>query len=226
MKSWIAFAVLAAAVPAWAAAERLCDAARADLERVAQAQGLQAEVRCRPMTNRSLPEQAELRGLGLPTGATLKSGPWAWPVSVQSAAGRSYVQRVPVTAVVSGPAWVSTHDLSLGAQLQPGDVELQARRWPEGVEVEATDAPPQGRLRQALRAGEVLPRAALLPPGALQRGDPVTAVLAEGAMEIRLPAHLLAPARVGERARVQASGRTAALEGRLLDAQTLQVDSE
>ncbi|MBW8743385.1 MAG: flagellar basal body P-ring formation protein FlgA [Sphingomonas sp.] len=133
-----------------------------------------------------------------------------------------------MTVAWSTPAWVSRHDLSPGGLLQDGDVEVQSRRWPDGMPVTPAqeDARPVGRLRQAVRAGEFVTAAQLLPSDALVRGDHVTAVLTEGAMEVRMPAQLLASARVGERARVQVQGRPIALEGRLADAQTVKVDSE
>lgn len=156
-----------------------------------------------------------------------RTGPLTWPVRIVTASGGSHVQHVPLMAVWTAPGWAATRPLQPGAWLQANDVELRALRWPEGRVVAPVDAahPPTGRLKRALRAGEMLSPVDLLPSDAMQRGDPVTAVLAEGGVEVRLPAQLLAPARVGERVRVQASGRAVALEGRLLAGQILQVGS-
>lgn len=208
-------------------AESLCEAARADVERYAQHLGLQADVRCRGLVGRPVSSQAELQGMGPPEGVAPQSGPLAWPVRVTEDGVRAYVQRVPLTVIWTAPAWVAAHDLVAGARLQTDDLVLQDRRWPEGLRVQPAraDQPPLGRLRQALRTGDLISATALLPLDTLQRGDPVTAVLTEGAVDIRLPAHLLGPARVGERARVQVSGRSSALEGRLTDLQTLLVDA-
>ncbi|WP_457447652.1 flagella basal body P-ring formation protein FlgA [Roseateles sp. P5_E4] len=225
MKRVIVSAFCGLTVAACAQANPLCDAAEAGLERLAQSRGVTVEVRCRA-AGPSLPAGASLLAMEGAKGQFLRSGPMTWPVRVQLGGGRAYVQQVPVTVAWTAPAWVSTHDLGPGAALQPGDLELQSRRWPEGLAVQSADAQPQpsGRLRMALRAGEILSAASLLPSGALVRGDHVTAVLAQGAMEIRMPAQLLAPTRVGEIARAQASGRATPLEGRMVDAQTLVVN--
>jgi flagella basal body P-ring formation protein FlgA len=147
---------------------------------------------------------------------------------VQAPNAAAYVQHVPLTIAWSAPAWVSLRDLPPGQPLQADDLELQTRRWPAGLAVSPArdDARPTGRLRQAVRRGEFVTTAQLLPANALVRGDRITAVLAEGAMEIRMPAQMLSAARVGERARVQVQGRPVALEGLLADAQTVKVDSQ
>lgn len=213
---------------AYASGDPLCDVARAELERHAQANGMRVDVRCRAPGGYRPPASATLQAAPWPRDQRPRGGALTWPVRVVSANTRPYVRHVPLTAVWTAPAWVGTHALQPGAQLQPGDLELQSRRWPEGLTVQPADAehPPAGRLRQSLRSGDILDIAALVPSDMLQRGDHVTAVLIEGAVEINLPARLLAPARVGERARVQPNNRTEALEGRLMDPRTLKVDSE
>lgn len=217
-----------AALATRASADPLCDAARVELERYAQAQGLGVEVRCRTAGGPRVQVGAILQALSWPAEQLPRSGALTWPVRVSVGAARPYVRQVPLTATWSAPAWVAARALQQGAQLQSGDLLLQIRRWPEGWSVQPCDAehPPSGRLRQALRAGDLLQPMALAPEGTLQRGDHVTAVLAEGAIEIRLPAQLMGPARVGELVRAQASGRTTALEGRLMGGQILKVGRE
>lgn len=223
-------ALAALAVPhgASASGDRLCLAARSAVEQLAVAKGWQADVRCRASVGAPVAADAVLQAINPPEGAVLRSGPTTWAVRVQASAGVPYVQRVPLTVAWSAPAWVSRHELSPGALLQADDVEAQMRRWPEGMPVNPAreETRPVGRLRQAVRAGELVTAPLLLPMGTLVRGDRVTAVLADGAMEIRMPAQLLASARVGERARVQVQGRSVPLDGRLADAQTVRVDSE
>jgi len=198
--------------------------AQAAVERYAAERGWHADVRCRAAAR--VTEAAALQAVDPPAGTALRSGPVTWDVRVQVPNTAAYVQRVPLTVSWTAPAWVSLRNLTLGSQLQAADVELQTRRWPDGLRVNAarSDAPPSGRLRQAVRAGDLVTGDQLLPMDALVRGDRVAAVLAEGAMEIRMPAQLLAAARVGERARAQVAGRPVALEGVLVDAQTLKVD--
>ncbi|WP_457323190.1 flagella basal body P-ring formation protein FlgA [Roseateles sp. P5_E11] len=228
MNRAVVLAICGMTLAACAQANPLCDVAEAGLQRFAQARGLAADMRCRASVGQPLPADASLSAMDWPKGQVPRSGALTWPVRVQVGQGRSYVQQVPLSVAWTAPAWVGVRNLEPGAELQPGDLELQSRRWPEGMAVQAADAQaqPQGRLRSAVRAGDILTAAALLPAGALVRGDRVTAVLAQGAMEIRMPAQLLAPSRVGEVARAQATGRTTPLEGRLVDAKTLMVVSE
>lgn len=223
-----ALAALALVGEASADADRLCQAARAAVEQLASARGWQADVRCRGAAGKPVATGAVLQAVEPPRDLVLRSGPATWAVRVQVPGGAAYVQRVPLAVAWTAPAWVSRRDLAPGALLRDDDVELQPRRWPDGMAVTAArdEAPLSGRLRQAVRAGELVTATLLLPADARVRGDHVTAVLAEGAMEIRMPAQLLASARVGERARVQVQGRPTALEGRLADAQTVKVDSE
>ncbi|MDR7268223.1 hypothetical protein J2X20_000852 [Pelomonas saccharophila] len=212
------------AVP-FAQANPLCEAAQVGLERFARARGLTAEVRCRAAAQ-SVPGGVSMSAMELPRSPIVRSGPMTWPVRVQPGGGRTYVQQVPLTVAWTAPAWVSARDLRAGTELRSGDFELQLHRWPEGLVVQPADAQAQpfGRLRNALHTGDVLTSAALLPADALVRGDHVIALLVQGGVEIRLPARLLAPTSVGQLARVQASGRAAPLEGRLVDAQTLVVN--
>lgn len=222
-----ALAMLTCLQEASADADRLCQVARSAVEQFAATQGWQADVRCRASAGKAIPTGAMLQAIEPSQGASLRSGSVTWAVRVQSAHA-AYVQRVPLTVSWSAPAWISRRDLPPGAPLQADDLELQTRRWPAGVAVTAAreEAPPVGRLRQAVRTGDLVTATQLLPANALVRGDRITAVLAEGAMEIRMPAQLLASARVGERARVQVQDRPVALEGLLADAQTLKVDSQ
>jgi flagella basal body P-ring formation protein FlgA len=208
--------------------DRLCEAARGAVLHFAESRGWQADVRCRTPAGTAIPEQASLVAVDPPPVAPLRSGPTAWPVRVLAPGGSTYVQRVPLAISWRAPAWVSRRDLRPGEPVGSDDVALQSTRWPDGAALEPAreQTRPVGRTRQAIRLGDIVTPAQMLPAGALVRGDSITAVLSEGAMEIRMPAQLLAPARVGERARVQVQGRTAALEGRLADAQTLKVDSE
>lgn len=216
--AFIGLIVLASAVQADTLNERLCLEARLDAERVAQARGLQVEARCRTMA-RQPGSAAGVVGQGWPAGQALRSGPVAWPVRVQGGA----LLRVPLSLSWTGPAWVSERALAAGSSLRAADLRQVQLRWPEGQAVELAGAQaPSGRLRHALRAGEAITAAALLPADLLQRGDAVTLLLRDGALELRLPAQLSAPARVGETVRVQAQGRTELVQGRLTDAQTVE----
>lgn len=208
-------------------ATSLCDVAQEGLQRLAQVSGSTADARCREPA-RLLPAGAVMQPMEWPLGQVLRSGPVTWPVRVRLGNGYSYVQQVPLTVAWTTLAWVAARNLDPGVELQAGDLEMKPRRWPEGRAVQPAGgrSEPLGRVRSALRAGDIVTADVLLPSGALIRGDHVTAVLAQGGMEIRVPAQLLATSRIGDVARVQAAGRTSPLEGRLVDAQTLMVVSE
>lgn len=209
-------------------ADRFCTAAQDGLAQFAQARGLVADVRCRQSAATTLPRNAKLSSMASAHGAALRSGMLTWPVRVDDGNGRSYVYEVPLTVVLTAPAWVAARNLRPGADVQPDDVELKTIRWPEGLVVQVADpqSPPSGRLRLGQRAGDVLTTAALLTDGALMRGDAVTAVLTQGAIEVQMPARLQSPSRVGELVRAQVPGRLALLEGRLVSKQTLMVVSQ
>lgn len=229
MKTTVArFIWLMGPVAAFAAPASPCDVALQAAAQWAAARGWQAEATCRTMPSPRQSPGSTWLALPLPPLDPVRSGPLTWPVRVEGAGVRPYVQRVPLTVRWLAPAWVSQRNLAAGAELRPEDVAMALTRWPDGMVVAAADAdkPPQGRLRMPVRAGNLLTDAVLVPPDSAQRGDPVTAVLAQGGMELRMPGQLLSGARVGEKAKVQLSGRTAALDGVLADLRTVVVVTE
>ena len=203
-----------------------CDAARRELERHARDQGLQVEVRCRANAGVSLssagPSEKAVRASPWSPGVAPQSGALTWPVQISdgSAAGRT--RRIPLTVTWTGPAWVATRTLAPGAWLQDGDVTMRSMRWPEGVPVQPArgDQPPAGRLRLALHADDILLPHAFHAAGTVLRGDRMTAVLQQGAIELRWPAALLASSRIGQSGVARIVGRAAPAAGRIADAQT------
>lgn len=206
----------------------LCAEVRAAIEGFASRQGAsRAEVRCRPVTLRPISRLAKVQVDASPADGLPRSGNQVWPVRVQPERGPGYVWAMPVVVTWVVPAWVLARDQKAGDWLQAADLQMQEVSWPAGapVEVARADEPAQGRLRHALRAGALVRSADLIAVDALQRGDRVTVVLAGGGIEMTMPAHLLAPARVGQRVSVQADGRNAPLEGRLVDLTTVRVNN-
>lgn len=215
-------------VAALAAPASPCDAALEAAEQWASARGWRAEVTCRALASQARSAGKTGVALPLPTTEPVRSGSVTWPIRVEGAGTRTTIQRVPLTVRWWAPAWVTQRDLAAGAELKPEDVAVELTRWPDGMVVTAADAhkTPVGRLRAALRAGSLLTGTALMPPDSALRGDPVTTVLAQGGLELRLPGQLVSGARVGERVKVQLSGRTAAIEGVLADLRTVVVLTE
>ncbi|PTT78662.1 hypothetical protein DBR42_22970, partial [Pelomonas sp. HMWF004] len=78
----LALFALAALDDASADADRLCQAARAAVERLAASKGWAADVRCRAPGGRAVPASATLQVMDPPPGALLRSGPATWAVRV------------------------------------------------------------------------------------------------------------------------------------------------
>lgn len=215
---------------AWTEAS-LCAEVRAAIEGFALRQGgqgtVRAEVRCRPVTLRPISRLAKVQVELSPADGLLRSGNQVWPVRVQPERGPGYVLALPVAITWVTPGWVLARDQKAGDWLQATDLQIQEVAWPAGapVEMARADEPAQGRLRRTLQAGALVRSADLIAADALQRGDRVTVVLASGGIEMTMPAQVLAPARVGQRVTVQAYGRHAPLEGRLVDLTTVRVNN-
>ncbi len=218
--------------PAKAAAEPLteaglCAAVRAAAEGMAASRGAgwRAEVHCRPMSSRPNSGLATIQA-ERKEAERLVSGKQTWSVHVRPERGAAYVLALPVTIGWTAPTWALLRELKAGERLQAADLHLQEQTWPPGVAVEAarTDEPPQGRARRTLHAGEAVRAADLIALDTLQRGDRVTVVMASEGIELAMPAQLLAPARVGQSVRVQADGRSAPMEGLLVDLTTVRVN--
>ena len=208
--------------------ESLCAAVRAAAEGVVARNGAgwRAEVRCRAMNSRPISRLARIQAERTEAGRLI-SGNQTWPVQVQPERGPAYVLAMPVNISWIAPSWVIARDQKAGDWLQATDLQVQEIAWPAGVAVEPARAhePPQGRLRRALHAGEILRTADLLAADSLQRGDRVTVILAAGGLEMAMPAQVLAPTRVGQRVSVQADGRNAPMVGRLVDLTTVSVNN-
>ena len=212
-----------------AAAQTACESARLEIERQASSLGLAVVVRCRlPEPGRSEPRQAVAEPW--PQWMHPRSGPLSWLVR-EVAAERTpsqppRAQRVPLVVTWTGPAWVAVRDLLPGTAVQPEDFSLQQRRWPEGIEIStaAPGSPPSGRLRSRLNAGDMLLPAGLHPSGTVLRGDAVTVIAAEGAVEIRWPARMLVQGRVGQQGMAQGSGRSGPIQGRIVGPATLLLE--
>lgn len=134
--------------------------------------------------------------------------------------------RIVLQVTWIAPAWIATRSLNVGDALAPNDTRVVMHRWMDGVEVRAAaEQSPQGRLKRAVREGDVVQAEALVSTDGLLRGDRLEAVLVSGGVEIRTPVILLAPARIGEHVRVQPVGRTDVLAGLLADRATVQMEA-
>jgi flagella basal body P-ring formation protein FlgA len=203
-------------------ADVVCDNARRLVGDAASARELNVRLTCARVTPLRLPMgPVTWELLGSPPPLASGASRLALRVSV---AGRSSLTGLPVTLTVSSDAWVVQRDFAEGEVLRPNDVRRSAVEWPVGVApVPATPAPPVGRLRRALRAGDPVLPASLLPGDERLQGDVVTVEMRTHTVTLEVPAVLMADARVGQPARAQLKGRRVTVEGRLVDAGTLVV---
>lgn len=213
--------IASAAVPA---GDGICAHALAEVARAAAARGWQAEARCVGRLNARLPAAATLSVQPLPDDGPQRSGPLTLTVRAE-AAGQPVTHRVVARVIWIAPAWIAARALAAGDVLAENDLHVIPHRWPDGLTIQAAEGPPsQRRLKRAVRQGDAISADSLLPLDGLLRGDRLDAVLASGGVEIRTPVTLLAPARIGERVRVQPVGRADVLDGVLTDRTTVRME--
>jgi flagella basal body P-ring formation protein FlgA len=200
-----------------AVASGLCEHAREAVLRQAAERGWQATAQCRGTGSPPGLSDAEFVGVDTDRTPELRAGATAWPLKVRTQTGQARVQWVPLQLSLRSKAWVLVRDVQGGQALGAGDVELRWHNWAAGESpgVASFAATPSGRALRPLRAGQVIQPNLLASGDTAQRGDQVVLVIEEGPMELRLPARLLAPAKVGQEVRVQPLGRNEVLVGRL-----------
>ena len=197
-----------------------CALALAEVARTAALRGWQADARCVSRAPAHEVQSVE----PLAADADLRSGLLA--MNLRSSRPAQVASRMTVRVTWIAPAWVATRNLSQGVELQAQDLAVSLRRWADGQAIDAADAgrPLEGRVLRALRAGDPLLPTAWSPAGSVLRGDRVQAVMSGAGLEVRLAAWVVAPARVGERVRVQPSGGADVLVGVLQNDQTVRVE--
>ncbi|HSW06354.1 flagellar basal body P-ring formation chaperone FlgA [Aquabacterium sp.] len=217
MLAWFTTATAGALTDPCEMAERFVNDA------AAAAAGLSVTVRCRlPEADRVRAEHGQWR-LAEPIPALL-SGAGRIVVSVL-ASGRA-VQRiaVPVQLELRSAAWVASRNLLAGERLGTGDTELREIAWPTGQRpTVGGDTAPTGRARRAIAAGDPVSSAQLLGENTVAFGDPVSVSWASPALAIQAAGVLVTPGRVGDIVRVQLKDRRVTLEGRLVDASSVEI---
>ncbi len=196
--------------PAWGQeAQGACEEAQALLAQAAAAQRLEVSVACMP--GKGTGGEAGRWALEGPLPA-LVSGPARVALRPRSREPARALA-VPVVLTVRSTAWVARHDIGAGQPLGMQDLARQPIDWPVGVvPASGEELPPQGRARQAIRAGRAVGAAMVAAGDELMQGDPVTLHVRTGAMTIERPAVLVADARVGQMARVQIKGQREVVE--------------
>jgi flagella basal body P-ring formation protein FlgA len=122
---------------------------------------------------------------------------------------------VPVALRVPRQVYVARRDMAAGALAGPEDFEAREQNL---AALAAMPAPAPGapwRLRQRMRAGQVLDERQLARPGLVFRGDAVRVVVRAGAIAIEAQAVALADAAPGERLAVRAAASREAITGRV-----------
>lgn len=203
-----------------------CTLALAEVAQVAAARGWQAEAHCVGRANALPSPGASLSVQPVAAEGPWRSGPLTLVVRADEPGRAPTSHRVTLRVTWRAPAWTATRTMAVGDALTPEDTRASMHRWADGIEVRAAaERPPQGRLKRAVREGEVVQAETLVSNDGLLRGDRLEAVLASGGVEIRTPVTLLAHARIGERVRVQAVGRADVLDGLLVDRTTVKMEA-
>jgi len=204
----------------------LCAHAVALVEAAAAPAGMQATVRCGALTRPDLDAEASSVSLAGPAPA-LRTGAATVVLRARPASGGgATLVSVPIEITISSAAWRMLHPVAQGASLSAQDVERVHVEWPAGARPEpVADAPPTGRTRRALRAGELVSPALLAGLEDVARGDLLTVLLREGDLTIRTAGRAVATARPGEIVRAQLEGRQALVQGTLATNRTLIVEA-
>lgn len=132
---------------------------------------------------------------------------------------------VPVTIEVEAQVLVLRRGLARRARIESTDVELQTRRLPGTFTNFINDSVQlQGhRLKRALPAGTPLTVDVLAPDVLIRRGQKVTLVAANGAIEIRAEGLALSEGGAADRVRVQNANSLKVVEGVVENASTVRV---
>ncbi|NVE01294.1 flagellar basal body P-ring formation chaperone FlgA [Massilia sp. BJB1822] len=124
--------------------------------------------------------------------------------------------------------WVAEQDLAAGSMLRQGDFrerELELAGLP--AQPAAQDVLQRGgRLRTALRKGEVLERQSLAAPGLVLRGDRVALVATGQGIRVETQAYALGDAAPGQALKVMPEQSREAVQARVLEAGLVIVDGK
>lgn len=144
-------------------------------------------------------------------------------VIVDGAVYRSIL--VPLLVTLRQPVYVARRSFERGAWSGVDDFEVRDENV---AGVDALPVAPAGmrnwRLRQGIKAGQVLSRAVLSADGAVMRGDQVRLVVRSGPIGIETGATAMAEAVPGQLVAVRPSGATDIVTGRLGAATTVIVE--
>ncbi|HEY4369393.1 MAG TPA: flagellar basal body P-ring formation chaperone FlgA [Steroidobacteraceae bacterium] len=146
-------------------------------------------------------------------------------IGVRCAAHAQWTIYVPVTVETETSILVLRRALARRSPVEPDDVELQTRRLP-GVEsgfINDLGNLRGRRLRRALPAGTPLTAEELVPEVLVRRGQQVTLLATNGAMEIRAQGHALTEGGASDRIRVQNVNSLKIVEGVVENAGTVRV---
>lgn len=134
--------------------------------------------------------------------------------------------RMPVRVTLEAPQWCAQEALAVGQPTAPRQFApcLRPLRHTSQWTL-AGQALPAGRLKRALRPGELLMARDVADGDLRLRGDAVTVVLRAGSITLESPGRLSQDARVGDTVSVSVQGSAQPVSGRLAAAQLVEVES-
>jgi flagella basal body P-ring formation protein FlgA len=148
-------------------------------------------------------------------------------VSIDVAQRRERVANVPVRVTLEAPMWCAGESLASGQPIAASKFVVckrpvqRAEQW-----AMAGQALPGGRLKRALRAGELLAAADVAGGDVQLRGDAVTVVYQAGGLMLETAGELGQDARVGEAVQVRLRNGGAPISGRLAAVRRVDIEGQ
>lgn len=148
-------------------------------------------------------------------------------VLIDVAQRRERVVRVPVRVTLEAPMWCAGESLASGQAIAESKF-VACRRPVQRADqwALAGQAMPTGRLKRALRAGEVLAAADVAGGDVQLRGDAVAVVYQAGGLTLETAGELSQDARVGEAVQVRLRSGGAPVSGRLAAVRRVDIEGQ
>ncbi len=139
---------------------------------------------------------------------------------------RQRLVRMPVRVALEAPQWCAQEALAAGQPMAPRQFTSCVRPLRHADQWTLAGQPlPSGRLKRALRPGDVLMPRDVADGDLRLRGDTVTVMLRAGVVTLESPGRLSQDARVGDIVSVHLQGSAQPVSGRLAAAHLVEVEN-
>lgn len=189
--------------------------------------GTVLEARCEPWTHDVEVAAGPLELRAQLAAAQLLDGVHDVAVELRVAQRVERTVRVPLHVTLQAPQWCAREGVAMRQELLPQHFEPCARPLQRAEQWRlAGKNLPAGRLKRALRSGEMLSMADIAEPGQQMRGDVVTVRYQAGALALESIGELSQDARIGDPVRVRVRGSAESVLGRLAAASVVELDPQ